>query len=311
MRTGCRFLLAIALLTFARGLPVSGQEPGSVPMGSESPAPADAPIPFWSPARFNWRMREVEDRSITIRSPGPDTANYPNSAFTLPAGRSYIEVLPVVFSGQSGGSPSNYSAQMLLRHGVTDWLEFRLFLPGVPQVQFASDGQPQVTGFGPLTFDTKIHIFDEKKELYLPAFGVELALQTNWASPAFDGGVQPSINLLFDHSLPWDFLFEWNVGVFGGKDNFGINYYQANWQFALQRELLPGFSVFVQAYINDANLTKFGPQIPNTIPTNATVVGAGFQLIVNDRMAVYASGGGGVTKSATESVALIGMAFAF
>jgi hypothetical protein len=168
-----------------------------------------------------------------------------------------------------------------------------------------------VTGVGPLTFDTKIHLFDEQKEFYFPAFGVELALQTNWASQAFDGGVQPSINLLFDHSLPWDLFFEWNVGVFGGQDATGIDYYQATWQFALQREVLPGFAVFAQAFINDANLTKFGPQIPNTIPNNATVVGAGFLWTVNDLFAVYASGGGGVTRSAPDSVAQIGMAFAF
>lgn len=311
MRTGWRLVLAISLLASVRIMPVYAQGPDTVPMDPEATTPSDPPIPFWSPARLNWRMREVEDRSISIRSPGPDTANYPNSAFTLPAGRSYIELLPAVYSGQSGGSPSNYSAQMLMRHGVTDWLEFRLFLPGIPQVQFSSEGLPQETGFGPLTFDIKMHVFDEKKELFLPAMGIELALQTNWASRVFDGGVQPSINLLFDHSLPWDFAFEWNVGVFGGKDASGIDYYQATWQFALQREMLPGFAVFAQAYINDANLTKFGPQIANTIPNNATVVGAGFTWTVNDWMAVYASGGGGVTKSATESVALIGMAFAF
>ena len=311
MRTGWRLVVAITLLACTRAFPISAPEAGSVPMGSGAADSSAPPIPFWSPARLNLRMREVEDRSISIRSPGPDTANYPNGCFTLPAGRTYLEVLPVVFSGQSGGGSSNYSAQVLLRHGVTDWLEFRLFLPGVPEVQFASEGQHQVTGVGPLTFDTKIHLFDEKKELYLPAFGVELALQTNWASPAFDGGVQPSINLLFDHSLPWDIAFEWNVGVFGGKDATGIDYYQATWQFALQREFLPGFAVFVQAYINDANLTKFGPQIPNTIPNNATVVGAGFQWTLNDLMAIYASGGGGVSRSAPESVAQIGMAFAF
>ncbi|MFM7540724.1 MAG: hypothetical protein ACKO9Z_13800 [Planctomycetota bacterium] len=291
--------------------PIACGQEAAVEAGMAEVSAADPSIPFWSPARLNLRMREVEDRSPSIRVPGPDTANYPNGCFTLPAGRSYVEFLPVVFSGQTAGSPSNYSAQVLLRHGITDWLEFRLFLPGMPQVQFGGDGQSQVTGVGPLTFDTKIHLFDGKKEFFLPAFGIELALQTNWASPAFNSGVQPAINLLFDHSLPLGLFFEWNVGVFGGTDSNNIDYYQATWQFSLQREVLPGFAVFVQAFINDANLTRFGPEIRSTIPNNATVVGAGFLWTVSDLFAVYASGGAGVTKEASESVAQIGMAFAF
>lgn len=304
-------IIAATVLSVWGAAPIACGQETVVEAGMAEVPAADPPIPFWSPARLNLRMREIEGRSPNIRVPGPDTANYPNGAYTLPAGRSYVEFLPVVFSGQTGGSPSNYSAQTLLRHGITDWLEFRLFFSGMPQLQFGGDGQSQVTGFGPLVFDTKIHLFDAQKELFLPAFGVELALQTNWASPAFNSGVQPSINLLFDHYLPGDFSFEWNVGVFGGTDSNGIDYYQATWQFALQREILPGFAVFVQAFINDANLTRFGPEIRSTIPNNATVVGAGFLWTVNDLFAIYASGGAGVTKEASESVAQIGMAFAF
>lgn len=256
-------------------------------------------------------MREVGDRSASIRSPGPDTANYPNSPNTLPAGRSYVEFLPAVFAGQTGGAPAIYSAQTLLRHGITDWLEFRLYFPGMPQVQFASERQPQVTGFAPLTFDAKIHLFEEKKELFLPAMGLELALETNWATPRFRNGVQPSINLLFEHSLPWDTSFEWNVGMVGAVDTVGVNYFQAAWQFALQRDIVPGFAVFAQAFINDASLTRFGPGIRTGESNNTTVVGAGFMWTVTDLSAIYASGGAGVTRDAPESVVQIGMAFAF
>ncbi|MBM4021311.1 MAG: hypothetical protein FJ284_03555 [Planctomycetes bacterium] len=33
-----------------------------------------------------------------IASPGPDSANFPNSPFTLPKGRSYVETIPCACS---------------------------------------------------------------------------------------------------------------------------------------------------------------------------------------------------------------------
>jgi hypothetical protein len=38
--------------------------------------------------------------------------------------------------------------------------------------------------------------------------GVELYIQTNFGSPALSGGTQPSLNLLFDQSLPLEIGFE-------------------------------------------------------------------------------------------------------
>ena len=40
-----------------------------------------------------------------VTFPGPDTANFPNSAFTLPKGRVYIENSPVTFFGKSRSIP--------------------------------------------------------------------------------------------------------------------------------------------------------------------------------------------------------------
>jgi hypothetical protein len=269
-----------------------------------------ADIPFWSPARINWQQRDVENREPSMRFPGPDKANYPNSPYTLPAGRSYIEILPLSFSGQTPDTTSNYNVEFLLRHGITDWLEFRIFSAGL-NVSFARDDIPQQVGFVPITFDIKMHIFDEKKEWLLPAFGIEIALQTSWGSPHLQSGIQPSMYLLFDHSLAFDFLFEWNVGIVGSRDATGVDYQQVSYQFALSRDLVPGLNLFTQAYINDANLGVAGPFVRPTVPGTAIVVGGGFLWTVNDLVAIFASGGAGVSSSAPESVAQGGIAFAF
>ena len=64
---------------------------------------------------------------IDIRDPDPDTANFPNGAYTLPKGRMYIENSPVSFYGPSTITPPQYNWEYLLRYGLTDNLELRLF----------------------------------------------------------------------------------------------------------------------------------------------------------------------------------------
>ena len=309
-----KLIIRLAFAVIAMPSWSMAQEPAS-PTMDVVPAEAasmgrSADIPFWSPARINWQQRDVENREPSIRFPGPDKANYPNSPYTLPAGRSYIEILPLSFSGQTPDTTSNYNVEFLLRHGITDWLEFRIFSAGL-NVSFARDDIPQQVGFVPITFDIKMHIFDEKKEWLLPAFGIEIALQTSWGSPHLQSGIQPSMYLLFDHSLAFDFLFEWNVGIVGSRDATGVDYQQVSYQFALSRDLVPGLNLFTQAYINDANLGVAGPFVRPTVPGTAIVVGGGFLWTVNDLVAIFASGGAGVSSSAPESVAQGGIAFAF
>ena len=49
--------------------------------------------------QFRQRMK------IDIRDPDPDTANFPNGAYTLPKGRMYIENSPVSFYGPGAVYP--------------------------------------------------------------------------------------------------------------------------------------------------------------------------------------------------------------
>ena len=74
---------------------------------------------------------------------------------------------------------------------------------------------PATAGFSPLAFDFKANFWEENTRYHIPAFGVELYLQTTFGSPAFNGGTQPSINLLFDQSLPLGIGFEYNLGIAG------------------------------------------------------------------------------------------------
>ena len=74
---------------------------------------------------------------------------------------------------------------------------------------------------------------------------------------------------------------------------------------------VPPHVLFTQAYINDANLGVAGPFVRPTVPGTAIVVGGGFLWTVNDLVAIFASGGAGVSSSAPESVAQGGIAFAF
>ena len=140
---------------------------------------------------------------IDIRDPDPDTANFPNGAYTLPKGRLYIENSPLGFYGASrnGYQPHTYQWEFLLRYGLTDNLEFRLFSNGLTY-QAAQGKQPATTGFSPLAFDFKVNFWEENTRYHIPAMGVEMYIQTTFGSPAFNNGTQPSMNLLFDQSLP-------------------------------------------------------------------------------------------------------------
>lgn len=145
-----------------------------------------------------------------IRDPGPDTANYPNSPYTLPRGWNYLETSPVnLTAGINGRQAEIYNWNYLLRMGITDRVEFRLFGNGLVAAE-AGLGKEATSGFAPLVFDTKIHFWDEHPGHLIPAAGLELYVQTPWGSPAFDQGTLPGATLLFRNTLPWDIEAGWN-----------------------------------------------------------------------------------------------------
>src|SRR4051794_26004845 len=161
----------------------------------------------------------------SVKDPGPDIANFPNSAFTIPRGAAQIELAPVTLSGPTDDNGPTYSTQFLLRYGLTDRLEFRIFGLGYTAVFHSAQ---RTTGFAPIAFDMKMNLWDESDNHLIPAVGLEIYLLTEFGSPAFRSGLQPAISLLFDHTLPFDINFEWNVGlngaeapIFGGDETNG------------------------------------------------------------------------------------------
>jgi hypothetical protein len=148
-------------------------------------------------------VKEDIEQPLDIRAPGSDLANFPNSAFTLPRGGFYLESTPVAYAASSSTLSAQYNWEYLVRYGLVDWLELRLYSQG-----FSVQGSPNsAVGFSPLTFDTKIHFWDEWEEYHLPAAGLEAMVQTQLlGSSAFNAGTEPSFSLKFDQELP-----RWNT----------------------------------------------------------------------------------------------------
>lgn len=251
---------------------------------------------------------------IDIRDPDPDLANFPNGAYTIPKGRLYIENSPLGLyrASANGNQPAIYQWEYLIRYGLTDNLEFRVFSNGLSD-QAANGKQPAVFGYQPLAFDFKANFWEENTKYHIPAMGVEIYLQTKLlGSTAFDSGTQPSINLLFDQSLPLGVGFEYNIGYTGVQNNFGQIAYQFSYQWSFQREVVKDFDVFFHGFYNAAalpRLTQFQSSSLAAIP-NVTVVGCGGIWTVNDRLVIFGSYNFGVTPDAPTTFALLGFALA-
>ncbi len=247
-----------------------------------------------------------------ITNPGPDFANFPNSAFTLPQGRAYIEVSPFAYYASSVASPAQYSAEYLLRYGLTDNIELRMFSNGPSW----SGGSDPGWGFSPLAFDTKIQLWTEKQEYFIPALGFEAFYLTEWlGTEAFNTGTQPGFSFNFDQSLPWDIDFEYNLGVSRFQDTFGHNVWEFGFQWALQRNFFSeDFALFIHGFYNSTSL----PRLPDfDLPYNANeepiqnAVGAGFLWTANPRLSFYGQISGGTTKYTPSIISMTGFAVAF
>lgn len=240
-----------------------------------------------------------------IASPGPDTANFPNSPFTLPKGRSYVETLPGTFSLPGpDGTPGSWSWPFLIRTGLTDSCEFRILSQG-PTVVGSSESSEEVAGFAPLVFDLKIHLWGDHEQLYVPAVGVEMFVQTGLASRPFQIGTESGMTLLVDHKLPNDWLFEWNAGLYGMgggalPDEFSVPDFGAQW--ALQKQLTERLAVFYQGFYNASGI----PFFPSDI-----VSGIGMQWNVSQRFAVFTSYNWSLDGIGSPSGGYSGFAYAY
>jgi hypothetical protein len=238
-----------------------------------------------------------------VHDPGPDMANFPNAAFTIPRGAFHIEFAPVGLYGPDKDTPPTYTTEFLLRYGLTDRVEARLFGNGYQSMFHVRPGLQGGSGWSPIAFDTKVNFWSQPDErLWLPSVGMEAWIQADFATKALREGTQAGINLLFDHALPGQFQLEWNVGVNSTPEAQQFDGLEWNFQWAFQRRFFDRLDVFTHGYINSASLPREGDGI---------VVGGGGVYSVNDRLALFGSYNAGLTLEAPTTFFQLGFALAF
>jgi hypothetical protein len=265
---------------------------------------------LWEPYLYRDAPTARERATPNINTPGADTANFPNSAFTLPEGRFYFENSPLGYYGGSTAVLAQYNWELFYRYGVTDNLEFRLYTSGFTVL----DSRPTVAGFSPITFDLKYHLWDENPAYAIPAVGAEVYVQTTWGTASLNGGTQTAFSVNLDHTLPFGFSLEWNIGATQIFAQDGVNAVEENAAWSLQRDIAQDLAVFIHGYHNSASLPRgsAGRLNPSTgyHRINGRVYGAGAIWTVNQGMQVFGSLNAG-TDTAPSWIALAGFAWAF
>ncbi len=230
-----------------------------------------------------------------------------------PKAASTSRIHPSDSTGASRITPAQYNWEYLIRYGLTDNLEFRIFSNGLT----ATKGKNGAVGMSPLAFDFKANFWEENTRYFLPAMGAEIYLQTTLGSPSFNSGTQPSMALLFDQTLPLGLNFEQNFGISGNRGILGENVYQFSYQWSIQRQIVEDFDMFWQGFYNAAALPRLrnfanlvSPGERHENPT-AVVTGLGAIWTVNDRLAIFGSYNFGLTKFSPSTIALLGFAVAF
>ena len=105
---------------------------------------------------------------------------------------------------------SNHNWEVFTRFGITDNIEARLYTGGLAAYDV---NQHASVGFLPLTLDTKLHLARHFWSHFNFSLGLEAYVQTTWGSAGFTNGIQYSVNMLLDHSLPWKVSYDWILGL--------------------------------------------------------------------------------------------------
>ena len=305
MNVSVRNGLWLICITFCMNANCFGQEPAMnlAAKVDGAIAPGDTFLYRLSKLLNPTKEKEKEEGipKPSIKDPGPDTSNFPNGPYTLPQGRTYIEMSPLNLSGRTSTIPRTYTFPFLIRHGITDDVELRLFSNGLTALG-PQDDTGRLSGFSPLVFDMKFHIMDENKDLFLPAIGFQAYIQSTFGSSFLNTGVQPALFLLFSKELTDKWLAECSMGL--QSANFDVvpgDGFLYSVQWAATREITDDFSVFVQGFYNDSVDPRF---VLNS------VTGFGAQWNVGERITIFGSYNFGLVNSQPPYVTYFGMAFA-
>lgn len=238
--------------------------------------------------------------------PGPDLANFPNSSYTLKPGGFYVETAPLSFYGSSPDVPPQWNLSYLMRYGLVENVELRLFSNGLTF-------RPGETGTSPIAIDTKAHLTSYQGEYLNASVGIEAYVQPpNWlATSDFRQPFQYSATLLFDHDLPLGVSFEWNVGIVR-QLGMGLTRTKPTVQWAFQRDVIDDVAVFIQGFHNASTLPGVPTsQIALLNDRQIDVVGLGAQWIVTPRFSLYGNMNFGITSLSPKQIAIAGFAVAF
>ncbi len=255
-----------------------------------------------------------------ITEPGPDMGDYPNSAFTLPKGRAYIELAPVTLQTADAFNAASYNFPFLLRYGLTDDVEIRLIGSGLSSV---FDPGNTVSGFAPLIVDTKVHLWDDEMDRFIPAASLEVFILTNWGSATFQGGIQPSINLNLDFPITEKTNIEMTFGYSGLQDALvvetgrrfvprlghtipelhktNVDADQFSYQWAIEQAMTDKLELFVHGYYTGRVYAQ---------DSESTVVGVGWFYELTKRVMLFSSYNAGIDKASPPFSTQFGMAFA-
>ncbi len=255
-----------------------------------------------------------------VSQPGPDMGDFPNSAYTLPRGKAQFEIAPLTLTTRDATSPPVYSAPFMVRLGLTDNVEFRVFGNGIARV----DDTSQLSGFAPPKLDMKVHLWDDVKKWLIPACSLEVYVTTTWGTPAFVNAWEPSLNFNFDLPVTEKLNFEWTVGYSGVQQvvniNTGerfvpkfnyvvpgihrkldVNYNQFSLQWAVEYQVSEKVNVFFDGFHNGAIHVDLG---------SGEMIGQGMFYQFNDRLIGFGSVSEGLTPNVPWVLGQLGFAYA-
>jgi hypothetical protein len=296
--------LVVAGSVVATGIAV-GQEPAE-PDGIQSRVAALLqPIPFFQGTEPSATLgapqavEEDDDGGPDISEPGPDTADLPDSAFAVPPGVTYFET-SLSYISSKGPRVRDYFTNTLIRTGLWEDFELRISTPGVIH-QHAPD--ESTTGFGPLTFGFKQHIWDEVEECNIPAFGIIAQVTAPTASAGFDDGTAiPTVFFNFDYSLPCDSYFEVNFGISGLHADDGDRFVQGSFLWSLGKEWSDNFTTFFHGFFNSPSGSGADEEL---------LMGPGMIWFVSKQVAIDSSYNFGLTDETDHRFIRVGLSIAF
>lgn len=223
------------------------------------------------------RQRYSQQRDTTkpdITNPGPDTANFPMSPYTLPQGRVYWENFPIYFDIHKNRETHTYYWPYLLRIGLTDRLELRFSGQGITSTH-------RNLGFWPLEIGFKVHIWGTPDTRWIPSFGIESSIITEIASKKFRNGTQFGINALFFQTFTKRLSLEWNVGTYSvsvQKSRERKFIALINW--ALEYDISENIGLFFEGQYNSRQYPKY---------PDSFLLGAGFISTLTQRICIFGS----------------------